>query len=87
MTAEPNPAPRRSPLWMRVLLGVSLALNLAVIGLAVGASFRLLGPDGPLPHTFGGALIRALPAEDRHEIGQRAREMLGYVRTDEVVIR
>ena len=69
MTTETTVSTRRSPLWMRILLGVSLALNLAVAGLVVGASLRLIGPDGPpAPHTFGGALIRALPHDDRREI-------------------
>ena len=78
MTTETTVSTRRSPLWMRILLGVSLALNLAVAGLVVGASLRLIGPDGPpAPHTFGGALIRALPHDDRREIGIRARDILG----------
>ncbi len=79
MTSEPTSNPRRSPTWMRILLGVSLALNLAVVGLAIGASFRVLGPGGPPPppHSFGGALIRGLPVEDRKDISRRARDTLG----------
>ena len=77
MTENSVNPPRRSPLWMRILLGVSLALNLAVVGLAVGASLRLIGPGGPPPHSFGGALIRAMPAEDRKAIGRQARAHIG----------
>ena len=56
MTTETTVSARRNPLWMRILLGVSLALNLAVAGLVVGASLRLIGPYGPpAPHTYGGA--------------------------------
>ncbi len=78
MTTETTVSVRRSPLWIRILLGVSLALNLAIAGLVVGAGLRLIGPYGPpAPHTFGGALIRALPHDDRREIGFRARDSLG----------
>lgn len=68
---------RRSPVWMRVLLVVSLGLNLAVVGVVVGAKMRGFGPGGP-PHapSMGSAMIRALPSEDRREIGTRARAQM-----------
>jgi len=62
-----NPKPRR---WPRVLLAVSLALNLLFLGLFAGASFRHRSLDavsGP-PRTIGGAMFRALPSEDRRAL-------------------
>lgn len=75
MTDATTPTVRRSPLWMRVLLGVSLALNLAVIGLAAGAALRLFGHGGPPlpPESFGGAIYRALEPGDRRELSARVR--------------
>lgn len=61
---DPKPAGRN---WGRVLLGVSLTLNLLVIGLAVGAALRFGGPgtaDRP-PPSIGATLYRELPREDR----------------------
>jgi uncharacterized membrane protein len=65
---------------LRIVLVVSLALNLAVAGLVVGsfASGRI--GDGP-PRSFDlgiGAMARALAPEDRRQIGvalRRARPM------------
>ena len=60
----------RVPRWMTVVLAVSLALNLAVVGLVAGAALsrggppftgRGPGPGGPL------ALVGALPDEIRGE--------------------
>lgn len=62
--------------WVRGLLVVSLAVNLAFVGVAVGWSFRHGGPHGPHPSRLdmaGGPLTRALSEEDRREISQRLR--------------
>jgi len=63
-----NP-PRVRP-WLRIVLGVSLALNLAVAGLGLGAAIRFGGPDRaarpPLP--LGAMLYRELPREDRRAL-------------------
>lgn len=57
-------------LWPRILLGASLALNLLVIGLAVGAALRFGGPDGARrpPPMLTATLYRELPHEDRQAI-------------------
>ncbi len=63
----------RGPRWMKILLGVSLALNLAVAGLVAGA---LLRPDGagdrfsrgPGLGAFGAPYMLALPKEDRRAV-------------------
>jgi uncharacterized membrane protein len=58
-----GPAPR----WMRVLLVISLALNLLVAGLVVGAGVGGAGPGrAPLPRDPGSALLmRAMPDNHR----------------------
>lgn len=68
MTTKP-----RARRWVRVLLGVSLALNLAVIGLAAGAAFRFGGPDGVRrsPPPMGAILYRELPRDDRRALRGR----------------
>lgn len=53
--------------WVRVVFGVSLGLNLLVIGLLVGTIMRFGDTEGrrPPPHSMGTALYRELPHEDR----------------------
>ena len=38
----------RVPRWAKGILVVSLALNLAVVGLVVGIALRISGPNGPM---------------------------------------
>ncbi|MDF1716360.1 MAG: periplasmic heavy metal sensor [Antarcticimicrobium sp.] len=69
MTDMTDRKPPRMRMWIRVALGVSLALNLAVAGMAVGAAIRFGGPDkarAPLP--LGAMLYRELPREDRRAL-------------------
>lgn len=62
MSTDPKPKRR----WMPVVLAVSLALNLLVVGMAVGTMLRLKGGEhAKAPPGFGPALYRALPKEDR----------------------
>lgn len=42
MSEESTPSPPRAPLWVRVTLGLSLAVNLLIVGVIVGA---VLGRD------------------------------------------
>ncbi|MDK3019537.1 periplasmic heavy metal sensor [Pseudodonghicola flavimaris] len=75
MTKSDSKPPRMRP-WIRVLLGASLALNLAVAGLAIGSAIRFGGdrPDRARPPMPLGALMyRALPREDRDMLRQRDR--------------
>lgn len=60
--------------WLRIVLGVSLALNLLVVGLIVGAIVRFGDMDGhrSLPHSMGAAMFRELPREDRQALRQIA---------------
>lgn len=68
-----------SPVF-KVILGVSLALNIAVIGAVGAAAWRFSGVDKGgaqarmAPAQSGGSLyIRALSREDRRELGQMMR--------------
>jgi len=76
MAGQSTPKTNRMRRWMRVLLVVSLALNLLVIG-AVGGAMFMRGkwkPSGAHRGAHGGPLTRALSPEDRHAIGQKMRE-------------
>lgn len=80
--AETNPSPPqtpdRSPLWMRVLLIVSLGLNLLIVGMVAGS---LLSGGGPGPSREaardleGSPFVRALgPGERRALLRDLVRE-------------
>ncbi|MEX0305924.1 MAG: periplasmic heavy metal sensor [Ruegeria sp.] len=59
-----SPAPKRK--WMPILLVVSLALNLLIVGVVLGAALRFKGKDhAAAPPGFGPALYYALPKSDR----------------------
>lgn len=73
---QPKP---ETPRWMRILLGLSLALNLLIIGLVGGAMVRFGGPDGmrPSPRSIGAILYRALPGEHRRALRSHSRQTRG----------
>jgi uncharacterized membrane protein len=66
------------PRGFKILLGISLAINLAVIGVVSGAIFRK-GDDGPRRGSGGGQAhyarpyIQALPREERRAIFEASR--------------
>jgi len=62
---------------LRWALGLSLGLNLAVVGLVVGAAYRFDGPHGgPMRHMrdYGTPYVMALPKERRHAVFMNARK-------------
>lgn len=70
------PVRTRCPVWVRVVLGLSLALNLAIAGLVAGFVLR----GGPVARSGGGLgyavpYIVALEREDR-------RAVFGAIRSD-----
>jgi hypothetical protein len=75
--ADPDKTVALVPFWLRVVLGVSLALNLLVLGLVGGTMVRYGGLDGmrPPPRSVGAALFRALPGEDRRALWDRSYAM------------
>ncbi len=65
MSAETKPKRR----WMPIVLVLSLALNLLIVGIAAGTVLRLKGGDHAKgPPGFGPALYRALPKDDRKSL-------------------
>ena len=75
--ADPEKTVASVPIWLRIVLGVSLGLNLLVLGLVGGTMVRYGGPDGmrPPPRSVGAALFRALPGEDRRALWDRSYAM------------
>jgi uncharacterized membrane protein len=70
---------------MRLLLVVSLAANLAVVGVVAGWALRHGGHHGHHPSRLdmaGGPLTRALSDADRREIAQRMRQVWRETRSD-----
>lgn len=62
-----SPAPKRR--WMTILLVISLAVNLLVVGVILGTALRFRGGDhAKTPPGFGIALYQALPKEDRKKL-------------------
>lgn len=60
--------------WKKTLFVASLALNVLVIGTLAGAAFKHKGNDKPnMSATMQGAMIRALPQEQRRLLGQKIR--------------
>ncbi len=66
---------RKTKPWLRVVLGLSLALNLVVVGIAVGATYRMSGKhrgwDRP-PASFGVMLFRDLDRQTRRDLRRSA---------------
>ena len=75
MVDNKTPSAGPSRLW-RIVLVLSLALNLAVVGIVVGSAASGRWGDGP-PRSFDlglGPLSRALAPQERRAIGRRLRE-------------
>lgn len=79
MTTTPQtpktPAKARMPRKVKVLLFASLAMNLLIVGLVIGAAARFGGPDGPRHR--GDPLIRALGSAERLDVGRAIRDAQG----------
>ena len=75
MTDEADTKKRPVPLWVKALLGLSLALNLAVIGLLGGIATRF-HKDAPGPGAVNSAIpyVIALPREDRRALNDQIRQ-------------
>ncbi len=75
-------APRvRTKRWIKLVLGLSLALNLLIVGAVGGAIWRIGGHSddrkgGPSARADAGgfALIRALPSDDRRALFREVRK-------------
>ena len=79
-TSDPRPA---APRWMRITLVVSLALNLAVAGLILGAVVsgpRDEGPSRLLRDVAGLPFVMALEPRDRRAVVSELRRETGSFR-------
>lgn len=94
MADAPNTSPdaKRGPrLWLRVIVFVSLAMNLLILGAVVG--MLVLGPRfGDRPHPprvdrAGGPLTAALNREDKREIGRKLRRLYRDGRPNREAVR
>jgi len=81
MDDAPQTGLRRTPLWIKILLAVSLALNLAVIGLLAGSALR----GGPMmmagrTPAMGYAMpyVLALPHDMRRDVFGAVRQDKSY---------
>ena len=85
---DPVPVPR-SPLWMRLLLGLSLALNLLVAGVVVGAIARHDDPrrEASVRDPGGAPYLRALAREDRVALERQLRADMGPPRAAIAALR
>lgn len=82
MTDTTTPAPR-SPKWMKIALAVSVALNLAVVGMAGGAAWRFHsdgGAPGPVRDLGFGPFSEALAPDDRAAMRKEFLETRGDFR-------
>ncbi|UAB89791.1 periplasmic heavy metal sensor [Ruegeria sp. SCSIO 43209] len=71
-----HPAPKRK--WMPILLVVSLALNLLIVGVILGAALRFKGSaHADAPPGFGPALYYALPKSDRKALRGELSDLRG----------
>lgn len=68
--------PRRCPIWVKVLLGLSLAFNLGIVGLVGGFALRSDGPIRNAGPGLGYAMpyVIALEREARRDIFRTVRE-------------
>lgn len=75
MTTETAPPKRRVPLWVKVLLGVSLAANLAVVGLVAGTATRVKNaPGGPGAVNHVVPYVAALERDARRALFREMRQ-------------
>ncbi|MEO0369875.1 MAG: periplasmic heavy metal sensor [Pseudomonadota bacterium] len=83
MSTEMNPAPPQSAgkpmrLWVRILLVMSLALNLLVIGAVAGVAIKggpwKHGGSPPMAASGVGPFTHALSKRDRRAIGREMRQ-------------
>ena len=85
----------RKKRWVPIVLGLSLALNLAVVAAVSGAVLRHRGDaaEGPRARKGGAIYIQALPREMRHDMHEALRngnrrdgagpiEMVGILRIE-----
>jgi uncharacterized membrane protein len=82
-----NPLPPRAPRWVKVALALSVALNLAVAGLAVGAMLKD-GRRGGMPRDLSfGPFTEAFSPEDRKALREAFRDRMPAFRASREEVR
>lgn len=85
-----------TPTWVKILLAVSLMLNMGIIGMMVGAGLRhqfdmRAAPPPPVRGAMNdlgfGPFIEAFPPERRRELGRKLRERAGSFTTNRAELR
>lgn len=70
--SQPQADRPRSPRWMKVLLVLSLSVNLLIVGAVVGAVLsgggKWRGPGAEVRNAGGGAILQALSPEDKRAL-------------------
>lgn len=80
-SATPDASASRGPRWVWILLVVSLAGNLLLVGLIAGAAWLRHQSGGPIAAAAGPfGFIRALPRERREALRQESREQIAGLR-------
>lgn len=83
VTSGPVSAKRRAPRWMWVLLILSLALNLLVVGIVMGSMWAVRRGgywDAPMFFERTHRFMRGLPSERRAEIRRLSAEYRPQIR-------
>lgn len=71
---KPPSPPSGTPVWVKIVLGVSLALNLLIAGIVAGALMRFGGGDHPRSRVnYALPYVQALPASDRRAVMRAIR--------------
>ena len=77
-----------TPLWVRIVLGLSLAVNLLILGVVLGATLGGRGGDRAVRDPGAMPFVRALEPEDRRALlRQMRREGDGWQRTARAEMR
>ena len=82
-----TPTKRRNGRGLKWALGLSLALNLIIVGFIGGAAWRFAGPDAPdhrwrnAPESYGTAFVRALPPRAQRQLHRSLRQEAGTLPT------
>ena len=86
-TDPETPVRMRTPIWLRVVLVLSLGLNLLVVGLVGGAMLSGGGPREHAREARGNPFIVALPQDERRAVFGEMRREAGSGRRSHAELR
>lgn len=86
--SELNPVPKAPRRWGKIVLFVSLAFNLLVVGLVAGTMLGVKRDRSPVMGDLGfGPFVHALPRADRSEIARAIKREAGSFRENRIALR